>query len=661
MVAPLSRMPALPIALGWIAGILLWIAGYGWIAAAICALFGIFLIIKRLHYLAFALYAAAAGWAVAWMHQPVAPPDGIFDGYERVFSATVSNVSTRPTGQTLVLIVDSVATRSGLRPCTPFKISAGSLPDWSVSVGTKLRISTVLEPLDLQTDFPHDRDMRLYNLRKGVVAQCFLEEGDITDLGNDNSLAGWLFQRREDIVRILARSDLSDEAYGLIAAITVGYGDELDNTMRENFRAAGIAHALALSGFHVGIIILLVSVALFPMRAWYGLRRLRLAIALVLIWFYAAMVGMPESVVRAVVMLSIILLSKIFGSATNSFNSLCAAVAIILAVSPYSLFSTGFQLSVAAVAGILALSGPLNPFDPKHHIAYRLAMLVTVPVGAVCGTFVVTAATFHRMPLLFGISNIAVSFLLPPLMLAGIGVIVTGALGLKALWLCSICDRLTWVVEKVADTIASMAYAELSGIFLTSWQIAAIALAMVAVIVIARCPLKKVIGASCAVIVLCIAVIITCRENIPPNEAFIVNQSGNTPVVIRDGGKVTAVFTCHPDRLENARMRFEQRMADWFESRGVDSVVISTDTRSPLTIGGRRIMLVAAPGRLDSIEGKIDYAVICSRFRGSIGEVECMVHPDTIVLSRDLSLRRAVSLRRDASLPLIDLRHIPVE
>lgn len=656
----------MPIAIGLIAGILLWTFTVGWWVAVTLLITGIILMTRKIHYLSFMFYAAAIGWIVACFHEPNQPPKGIFDGCERIYIATIEKITTRQNGQTLILKIDSLNHGEHMIKCPSFKVSATMLPDWSVFVGENVRIKTILEPLDQFGEFPHDRDMHLFYLRQGVVAQAFLEDADLEKTGINKSLKWWLYQRRSEVISLLAHSQLTEESYGLLSAITVGYGDELDNDMRENFRSAGIAHALALSGFHVGIIILLVEIVLFPLRGFYKLRRWRMLLSLAIIWFYAAMVGMPESVVRAVVMLSVILTAKIIGEESNSFNALFVAVAIILACSPFSLFSVGFQLSVCAVLGILALSGPLNPFSRRNRLAYQSAMLFIIPLSAITGTMIVTAATFHRLPLLFGLSNLIISFILPPLMFAGIGVIISTSLGFESLWLCKICDWLTGIIDKTADWIANLSFSELSGIYLTGWQLMSLVVIIIALMLIVNFPKRKNITIGFISVIICGILFLFMGETFPENESFIVGQAGNTSIVMREGHTVRAIFSCHPRRLENSKMRFEYRLTDYSNSRKVDSILISdanfrsfnySKEGNVLTINGKRIALIAEPGKLDSISGKTDYALICSRFRGSLKDVMNLVNPDTILLGRDLSLRRAISLKNEASVPVIDLRY----
>lgn len=651
----LQSYPALPVACGWIAGVLLWTAGAEWWIVIPIVAIGIGFYFFRAQLISLGLIAVAAGWFVAQLNKPAEISPSLFDGIERSYSGVIEEMTVGARNQKLIIRIDSIASADGKKYAVrPFRVRGSMLPDWSLATGDQISIKAVLEPIRTEPDFPHDRDMKYSSLRDGISAQTYLDEDDIKLSGRENSISAWFSKRREDILNILAFSHLSDEAYKLISAITVGYSDELDEDTRENFRAAGIAHALALSGFHVGIIVLITSMAVFPLRAFYRLRRARIFLSLVLVWFYALMVGMPISVMRAVIMLSVYMMAKILNKQSNSLNSLFAGVVIILAVSPFSIYSAGFQLSVCAVLGIIIFANRLNPFTQAQFGKYQAASLVTVPIAAVLGTLPVTIMTFHTFPLIFCTTNCIISLLLPLLMFGAIAFIFLGAIGIKAIWLCGFLNFLTGVIGKIADYFAKLPFAELGGVYLSDIQAVAI-IAIIAVIA-AYLYIPKRIYIHFSAAVVCIGVLILGSEKAPAQEYFIVNEKGNTPIVFKCENKMAVIFTCEERRMENALRRFKRRILPYVEARGVDTIMVMpgdfdfgpySRRGNIVWLNGKTMGLAAAPGELPRDSIRTDYALICSRFRGSIEDVLEAFHPDTILLSGDLSLKRAKAMGRE--------------
>jgi ComEC/Rec2-related protein len=78
------------------------------------------------------------------------------------------------------------------------------------------------------------------------------------------------------------------------------------------------------------------------------------------IWLYALICGLSPSILRACVMFSFVIVGKQLSRSSNPFNSLSAAGFLLLAIKPYMLYNVGFQLSFAAVAGILGFYPFLN-------------------------------------------------------------------------------------------------------------------------------------------------------------------------------------------------------------------------------------------------------------------------------------------------------------
>ena len=108
---------------------------------------------------------------------------------------------------------------------------------------------------------PGEFDYRDYLGRKGNTGQIFLKDEDWLDLNvnNANPIYAFSYRFRDVLLASLQRSGLSDNEFGVAAAILLGYDDNLADEVRKNYVAAGSMHILCVSGMHVGIIYLLAS------------------------------------------------------------------------------------------------------------------------------------------------------------------------------------------------------------------------------------------------------------------------------------------------------------------------------------------------------------------------------------------------------------------
>ena len=145
---------------------------------------------------------------------------------------------------------------------------------------------------------------------------------------------------------------LDGNSLALVAAVSLGYRQELDESTRELYSMSGVSHLLAVSGLHVGIIYSFLCL-LFPLflnrRSVLWLREL---MVICIMWAFAFMTGMSVSIIRSVVMISMFALCRAMGRDSSSVNTLAFAALVMLMADPASLFDIGFRLSFCAVLSI---------------------------------------------------------------------------------------------------------------------------------------------------------------------------------------------------------------------------------------------------------------------------------------------------------------------
>ena len=209
----------------------------------------------------------------------------------------------------------------------------------------------------------------------------------------------WLRMR---LLRRMQRGPLDKRYAGVAEALTLGWRADIDPETQAAYRDAGIAHLLAVSGLHVGLVALMVGWALM----WIGRERrgriIRGSVQLTAVWLFVLVSGLAPSSVRAALVFSLFIISDILGRRTPKLNLLAAAAIIMLIVKPMLLFDVGWQLSFSAVAGILLAMPVIMAFRSR---LYQAAM---VSVAATTATLPVTLTTFHRFQPYFLVANVVV-------------------------------------------------------------------------------------------------------------------------------------------------------------------------------------------------------------------------------------------------------------
>ncbi len=175
------------------------------------------------------------------------------------------------------------------------------------------------------------------------------------------------------------------------------------NLSRETFLLysdAGASHVLALSGLHLGILFGLFDIVLLRVLYNACLRYAICIFGLLLMWVYVALTGFPVSLVRASVMMSLFLFSQMRMGGTNGWHTWGVAAVAILFVSPSALRSVSFQLSFAAVAGILAFYSLLRDLLVIRHVGLHwLWCAVVASLSAQAATLPLVAYYFHHFSL----------------------------------------------------------------------------------------------------------------------------------------------------------------------------------------------------------------------------------------------------------------------
>lgn len=167
--------------------------------------------------------------------------------------------------------------------------------------------------------------------------------------------------------------------YGMLIGDT-GY---IDSDTMQSFRFGGIAHIFAVSGLHIGLIY---GIAYFLLRKILLNSQAASIISVLLVFFYAGVCGFTLSSIRAAIMCAVNMITKLVHFKYDGLNALAFSVIIVLCVSPISLFSLGYQLSVCAVGGIMILSKNIEKALNKAKIPSKISSAAGVSFGAQLGT-----------------------------------------------------------------------------------------------------------------------------------------------------------------------------------------------------------------------------------------------------------------------------------
>lgn len=258
---------------------------------------------------------------------------------------------------------------------------------------------------------PHQFDYSQYMARQNVLLQANVDSAEIFILFSEtSSLRGYAHASRKHIELQLRKSGFEDEELSIIKALLLGQKDDISKETYNNYASAGVVHILAVSGLHVGIILMILQFLLTPLFRFKHGDVYKSIIIFFLLWCFAFLAGLSPSVMRAVTMFSFVAFAINWKRRTSTINTLFLSAFVLLLLNPNMIFQVGFQLSYLAVFSIVLLQPIL--FDiiprPRYRIPRLLWGVFTVTIAAQVGVFPLSLFYFHQFPGLFFLTNVLI-------------------------------------------------------------------------------------------------------------------------------------------------------------------------------------------------------------------------------------------------------------
>jgi len=244
---------------------------------------------------------------------------------------------------------------------------------------------------------PGDFNYRRYLNLKKIYARLYYRAGDVQILARGQG-AWWkrrlLLPVRRQILSVID-GYFTGQTAAVLQALLLGQRQNIDRQVAETFKRSGIIHVLAISGLHVGFLLILFLVFFGLLRFPY---KWQIGLALLLLFLFVAVVDFKPPVVRAFVMAAVFYWGKLTQRTAPAMNSIAVAGLLVLFTAPQQLLWPDFQFSFAAVLGILYAYPRLNAYLPSFPSGKKIFALLNkwlrqallISAGAILGTLVLT-------------------------------------------------------------------------------------------------------------------------------------------------------------------------------------------------------------------------------------------------------------------------------
>ena len=294
---------------------------------------------------------------------------------------------------------------------------------------------------------PEEFNYKKHLEAKEIFVQAYLKSDTwfLQDSNKTKSLKSISLNVRKGLLAKIDQWTVSKEVKDISKALLLGYKNDLEKNLRNSYSNTGVAHILAVSGLHVGMLYILLSYALTFLLAIPHGEATRTVILLAALWFYAFLTGLSPSVLRSVCMFSFVAFGGFFGREVSIYNTLSASAILLLLLNPQLVYNLGFQLSYSAVFFIVWMQKYLSSlWTPKFWLPKKIWSICSVSISAQVGTSLLSIYYFHQFPTYFLFSNILVIPLITIIMYTGLAVLVLDVLGIAISYLLNIY---AWLIE----------------------------------------------------------------------------------------------------------------------------------------------------------------------------------------------------------------------
>ena len=315
------------------------------------------------------------------------------------------------------------------------------------------------------TSKPGEFDYASFLNSKGISSIIRVDSSQILNFPDDDfSFQRLAFQWRSSILKRFHDDVLRPDEKQVASALLLGDRSEMNPELLKDYSSGGIIHILAVSGLHVGLIYQL-CIWIFKYFKFLKRNRLDMLFIILILWFYAAMTGLSPSVNRAVCMFTLLSLADFLNRRVSPFNILSSAAFLLLLINPDAIFDMGFQLSFAAVWGILSarpILERIKGLGSKFLVLFITPIIISIVAQIATAPFSLFA--FGTFPTWFLPANLFAVPLSTVLTYLGIAALVFSNIPFLGMGLMTLFSLGIRTLNYWAQFISTLPYAQISNL-----------------------------------------------------------------------------------------------------------------------------------------------------------------------------------------------------
>lgn len=380
----------------------------------------------------------------------------------------------KPTDKYVKVTIDNCYFNSNKAECSAYVIIYDdTLQFENIEIGQKISFKPVaFNKLDLVSGSTPNSHIYEKNIKYTAITSI----KGIKFNGIDKTFAEKFQEKAKDNLYLSLTEDNAELAYSSL------FGDktELNDYQISIFRLAGIAHLLAVSGLHIGIIVSTLTFLLKPLKSkkW-----LSFSIICLFLMFYIYLCDFSMSVIRASIMAIILLISKILNEEYDIYNSISIACIIIYLKNPLCIFDVSFLMSFLCVLGIAMLSNPISKALTKLKVNPKLVSAISISMSTTMALIMICAVYFNNFNAVSVFANV---ILIPLFTLAFVPIFIVTMLSIICPYIAYVLFPLNYLLDFISYIAAVFANSFLANLTTLSVNYIAIIIYFVFIVIIGR-------------------------------------------------------------------------------------------------------------------------------------------------------------------------------
>lgn len=320
---------------------------------------------------------------------------------------------------------------------------------------------------------PGGFDYQRYAAFHSLYYQVFLKV-DEYDIGHQKRINPFwrdLFSCRDWSLSVFKKYIPTSTEAGMAEALLIGYRNDLDRDIVQQYTNTGVVHIIAISGMHLGLIYGLVMLLFKPFSKRKPVKIVSAFAVIAVLWGFSLLTGAAPSITRSAIMFTFLVLGQIGDKKASIFNSLACAAFVLLVYDPYTLWDVGFQLSFGALLSIAIFTLPIEKLLYfKQKWMQKLWQLNAMTIAAQILTFPIVVFHFHQFPNLFLLTNLIAVPLSSLIIYALIALLALSWIPIVNVITGVVCKWLIWVMNKFIALVNNVPHALTDNIYFTLSQ-----------------------------------------------------------------------------------------------------------------------------------------------------------------------------------------------